>query len=48
MAAGPVRDKLVALDPANADEYRKRTTELQARLLKLHEEVKAKLGALAA
>lgn len=45
-AAGTVRDKLIAIDPANADEYRKRTDELTASLKALHQEVKQKIATL--
>ena len=46
LAAGPVRDKLAEIDPAHADEFRKRHDELVASLTALHKEVKEKVASI--
>jgi manganese/zinc/iron transport system substrate-binding protein len=48
LAAAPVRDKLIQIDPAHAEDYRKRHDELVASLTALHEEVKRKVTAIPA
>ena len=46
MAAAPVRDKLIQIDPAHADEFRKRHDELASSLAALHKEVREKLATI--
>ena len=46
LAAAPVRDKLIQIDPAHADDFRKRHDELAASLAALHKEVKDKLATI--
>ena len=45
-AAGPVRDKLIQIDPPHAEDYRKRHDELVASLTALHAEVKEKVASI--
>jgi manganese/zinc/iron transport system substrate-binding protein len=48
LAATPVRDKLIQIDPAHAGDFRKRHDELVASLTALHEEVKRKIATIPA
>src|SRR5262245_6776608 len=45
-AAGAVRDVLVQYDPDHAEEYRARAKSYQGELIKLHEEVKARIAGI--
>jgi manganese/zinc/iron transport system substrate-binding protein len=46
LAAAPVRDKLIQIDPAHADDFRKRHDEVASSLAGLHKEVKEKLATI--
>jgi manganese/zinc/iron transport system substrate-binding protein len=46
LAAVPVRDKLIEVDPAHAGDYRRRTDELQKSLAALHREVTEKIASI--
>lgn len=48
LAAGPVRDKLIQIDPSHADDYRRRHDEVVASLTALHAEAKEKIATIPA